>query len=270
MIHEWLDRVRPVIDAELQRRVPAGDDRLARAVRYAALGAGKRLRPAMVLAACDAVGGTHEQALPAAAGLELLHAYTLVHDDLPALDDDDLRRGRKTVHKEFDEATAILTGDALLTAAFGALADLGDRAAAAVELLARRAGAAELIQGQMSDLAMQSGEKTPSFADLEQMHAHKTGALFAAAAELGVIAAGADDGAAADADERDAFARYGMAVGIAFQFADDRDDGDFPETAEPRRARAAALLDEAIGIVNQYGERAEPLAELAKWIGARV
>ncbi|MCA9676686.1 MAG: polyprenyl synthetase family protein, partial [Myxococcales bacterium] len=156
-VQAWLDRVRPRIDAELDRRLAVDADdpgRLVEAMRYAVLGPGKRLRPALAIAACEAVGGTLDDALPVAAALELLHAYTLVHDDLPAMDDDDERRGRPTVHVAFGEAIAILAGDGLLTLAFGALADLGPRCAAAVEVLARRAGARWLLRGQAIDLAV--------------------------------------------------------------------------------------------------------------------
>lgn len=264
----WLDRVQPLIEAELQRRLrlpelPSGDPagRLADAVRYAALGPGKRLRPALVVAACEACGGAADDALAPAAAVELLHAYTLVHDDLPAMDDDEERRGRATVHIEFDEATAILSGDALLTFAFGALADLGPRAAAAVAVLARRAGALELLAGQARDLALQRLDAQPSFAELEGLHAGKTGALFSAAAELGAIAAGAGT------ETRGALARYGMCVGVAFQHADDRDDGDFAEHAAEADARRMALADEAQRLVEPLGEPATPLVALASWIG---
>src|SRR6185295_5975161 len=150
------DEARIAVDAELDARLRVrGDDpgKLAAAMHYAATGPGKRLRPALVLAAAEACGATREQALPAASAIEMLHAYTLVHDDLPAMDDDDERRGRPTVHIAFGEAIAILAGDGLLTAAFAALAELGANAAPAVAILARRAGAAELLAGQAIDLS---------------------------------------------------------------------------------------------------------------------
>src|SRR5262245_14341310 len=139
----FLDEVRALIDGELDRRLrPPADDpgRLVEAMHYAATGPGKRLRPAVLIAAAEACGATREAALPAAVAVEMLHAYTLVHDVLPAMDDDDLRRGRPTVHIAFGESVAILAGDGLLTTAFGALAELGPRAAAAGAVLARRAG----------------------------------------------------------------------------------------------------------------------------------
>src|ERR1700760_2000331 len=146
----FLEEMRIIVDPELDRRLkppPVEDDpgKLALAMHYAATGPGKRLRPAMVLAAAEACGGPRGAALPAAVALEMLHAYTLVHDDLPAMDDDDERRGRPTVHIAFGEAIAILAGDGLLTQAFGTLAELGASAAGAGRVLAQRAGRRELL-----------------------------------------------------------------------------------------------------------------------------
>jgi len=267
----WLDGSRPLIEQELARRLrnpteiedsdPVG--RLYSAMRYSALGPGKRLRPALVLAACKAAGGRQEHALPAAAALELLHAYTLVHDDLPAMDDDDERRGRPTVHIEFDEATAVLAGDGLLTAAFGSLTDLPSAAqtAAALKVLAARAGGAELLAGQALDLAVESDPSDVSFEALERVHAGKTGALFAAATELGGIAGGADQQAL------DKLARYGMAIGIAFQHADDRDDKQFAEHSARAAIRMAELCTEAEQLAASFGERGATLVAVARWIG---
>jgi geranylgeranyl pyrophosphate synthase len=267
MVRDWLDEVRPEIDAFLARRLQApGEDhgRLWEAMRYAALGPGKRLRPALTLAACAAVGADRAAALPAAAAVELLHAYTLVHDDLPCMDDDDERRGRPTVHIAFGEATAVLVGDGLLTEAFGALADLGPRAAAAVRVLARRAGAAELLAGQAIDLALGDPPRPVSFAELEALHAGKTGALFSAAVELGGIAGGAAPEVCRD------LARFGMAIGIAFQHADDRDDGDFGEHAAQASARMQELTAEAVGLARQFGAPGRMLLAVAEWMGTRA
>ena len=268
-VKQWLEETRPSIDAELDRRLsidPGDDDsrKLVEAMRYAALGAGKRLRPAMVLAACEAVGGRRAQAMPAAAAIEMLHAYTLIHDDLPALDDDVERRGRPTVHVAFGEATAILAGDGLLTAAFGALADLGPCAADAVAVLERRTGAAELIAGQARDLGQAERQAPLSLEQVEAIHAGKTGALFAASAELGAIAGRGTP------EQRERLARYGMSVGVAFQHADDRDDGEFAEHAEAARARMKGLCDEAVEIARSFGEPATPLLDLATWIGSKA
>ncbi|MGE5183229.1 MAG: polyprenyl synthetase family protein [Acidobacteriota bacterium] len=259
----FLDEARRTIDAELERRLrpPAEDPgRLAEAMWYAATGPGKRLRPAIVLAAADACGGDRARALPAAAAIEMLHAYTLVHDDLPAMDDDDERRGRPTVHRAFGEAIAILAGDGLLTAAFGALAELGPRAGEAVAVLARRAGAGELLAGQAIDLTA----PPTTLAEIERMHAAKTGALFAASAELGAIAAGAPAATCA------AHARYGLAIGIAFQHADDRDDAELVQHAAAAAARMRELCGEARSLVTPLLPRAARLDELAAWIAGRA
>ncbi len=258
----YLDEVRALIDGELARRlaIPADDPgRLVAAMHYAATGPGKRLRPAILFAAAEACGGTRAAALPAAAALEMLHAYTLVHDDLPAMDDDDERRGRPTVHIAFGEAIAILAGDGLLTAAFGALGELGPHAAAAVTALARRAGAAELLRGQAIDLT----RPPHTLAEIEQLHAAKTGALFAAAGELGAITAGADAATCA------ALARYGMAIGIAFQHADDRDDAELTEHAAAAADRMRELCAEASGIAGRFGG-GTVLEGFASWIGSRA
>ncbi len=259
----FFEEARHAVDADLERRLrPPTDDpgRLAEAMHYAATGPGKRLRPALVLAAADACGGSRAAALPAAAAIEMLHAYTLVHDDLPAMDDDDERRGRPTVHKAFGEATAILAGDGLLTAAFGALAELGPRAADAVAVLARRAGARELLLGQAIDLA---GPPT-ELAAIERMHAAKTGALFAASAELGAIAAGAPRAAC------EALGAYGLAIGIAFQHADDRDDGELVEHAAAAAARMRELCERARASLVSAGVRTGHLHELAAWFASRA
>ncbi len=260
----YLEEARADVEGELVRRLPIPADdpgRLNEAMHYAATGPGKRLRPALLLAAAEACGARRETALPAAAAIEMLHAYTLVHDDLPAMDDDDERRGRPTVHIVFGEAIAILAGDGLLTAAFGALADLGATTGAAVAVLARRAGSLELLQGQAIDLTAPPRD----LRELERLHAAKTGALFAAATELGAIAAGANAATCA------ALGRYGLAVGIAFQHADDRDDAEFREYAAPAADRIRALCSEACAIAVALGDAGLPVLEsYATWIGSRA
>jgi geranylgeranyl pyrophosphate synthase len=259
----YIDEARAWIDRELDERLRVrGDDpgRLAEAIHYAATGPGKRLRPAIVLAACEACGGTRAHALPCALAIEMLHAYTLVHDDLPAMDDDDERRGRPTAHKRFGEAIAILAGDGLLTAAFGALAELGAHAADAVAVLARRAGARELLLGQALDLTAPPRDGV----QLERMHAAKTGALFAASAELGGIAAGASP------TTRAALARFGLALGIAFQHADDRDDGEHVQRADVSAARMRELCADARAAIEPLGTRGSQLAAFASWIAAKA
>ncbi len=262
-LEAFLADARRWVEAALELRLrPSGDDpgRLREAMHYAATGPGKRLRPAVVLAAAEACGGTRDTALPAACAIEMLHAYTLVHDDLPAMDDDDERRGRPTVHVAFGDAIAILAGDGLLTAAFGALAELGSRAPAAVAVLARRAGASELLAGQAIDLT----RPPTTLAEIERLHAAKTGALFAASAELGAIAAGATDAVASS------LGAYGLAIGIAFQHADDRDDGELVEHAAAAAERIRVLGDEARAIATQLGPRAARLIDIAAWFSARA
>ena len=259
----FLEEMRVLVDRDLDRRLkPPADDpgRLVEAMHYAATGPGKRLRPAIVIAAAEACGGTREAALPAAAALEMLHAYTLVHDDLPAMDDDDERRGRPTVHVAFGEAIAILAGDGLLTEAFATLAELGPRAADAVRVLAQRAGRAELLLGQAIDLHA----PPHTLAEIERMHAAKTGALFAAAGELGAIAAGASPATCA------ALGRYGLAIGIAFQHADDRDDAELVEHADAAAARMRELCTSARAEISQLGASAALLDAIAAWILARA
>ena len=253
----FLEEVRVQVDRELDRRLaPPADDpgKLCAAMHYAATGPGKRLRPALVLAAAEAFGA-RERALPAAVAIEMLHAYTLVHDDLPAMDDDDERRGRPTVHIAYGEAIAILAGDGLLTVALAIAAEHG---AAAVQCLAKRAGAHELLGGQAIDLA----QPPKTFEEIEVLHAKKTGALFAAAAELGAIAAGQPPEVCAR------LGRYGMAIGIAFQHADDRDDHEFAQYAERAQARMRAACAEAAQIAREL--RATKLEAIAAWIAARA
>ena len=262
MLAEFLEKVRAAVDADLARRLPEVDPdpgRVAEAMRYAVLGGGKRLRPALVVAGAAACGGSLEDALPAASAVELLHAYTLVHDDLPAMDDDDERRGKPTVHVAFGEGIAVLVGDALLTLAFGTLADLPPaRAAEAVRVLAARAGANELIAGQARDLGGPPGD----FEELEAIHRGKTGALFAAATEMGGIAAGAD------AQGRAILAEIGMTLGVAFQHADDLADGDQPGHAVRARTRAAELVERARRVLPHFAPRGHELGLVADWVAS--
>jgi geranylgeranyl pyrophosphate synthase len=265
-LHGFLDDVRVAVDEDLARRLtpPAIDrGRLVEAMCYAATGPGKRLRPAVLIAAAEACGGSRASALPAASAIEMLHAYTLVHDDLPAMDDDDERRGRPTVHVVFGEAIAILAGDGLLTQAFATLAELGPHTAAAVAVLAQRAGSRELLAGQAIDLTAARSELATIEA-IEQLHAAKTGALFAAAAELGAIAAGAPSQVC------HSLGRYGLAIGIAFQHADDRDDGEFGELAEAASQRMRELGAEARAIAASLGDRGDRLAAIAAWFAAQA
>jgi geranylgeranyl diphosphate synthase, type II len=197
--------------------------RLHEAMRYGALAPGKRVRPLLALTACEAVGGRWRDALPAAAALECVHAFSLVHDDLPAMDDDDYRRGRLTTHKKYGEAMGLLAGDALIALAFEELVQLGRhgvtsaRVSEAVRVLGRAAGSRELIAGQVLDLAAEQrgARRRPSAASVRAIHERKTGALIGAALELGALAGGAR------AATRRRFARLGRTMGWAFQIHDD-------------------------------------------------
>ena len=206
-----VETVNRALDALLP---PANEQpaRLHEAMRYSVFAGGKRLRPALCIAACEACGGTAEQALPAACALELLHTYTLIHDDLPAMDDDTLRRGRPTCHIQFDEATAILAGDALLTFAFEVLATRPQGGALVLEL-ARAAGSRGVIGGQMED--MDAEGKTPDAKRVEYIHRNKPAALIRAACVMGGLCAGAN------VQTLEKLAQYGENAGLAFQLADD-------------------------------------------------
>ncbi len=209
------------MNAELDRLLPpvqGPENRVVEAMRYAALDGGKRLRPFLVCAAADLFAVPRERALRAAAAIEMVHCYSLVHDDLPAMDDDDLRRGRPTVHKKFDEATAILAGDALLTEAFAVLADPATHPDGAVRAdlvreLAAASGAAGMVGGQMIDLL--AGRLNLDRDGLTRLQNMKTGCLIAGSCRLGAILGGAA------LREREALAAYGIAMGLAFQIADD-------------------------------------------------
>jgi geranylgeranyl pyrophosphate synthase len=182
--------------------------------RYVLFGGGKRVRPFLALAAVEAVGGSVEDGLPWAIAVEMVHTYSLVHDDLPSMDDDDLRRGRPTCHRAFDEAHAILAGDALFTRAFGVLSEAHWSAETTVSLtrmLAHAAGGAGMVGGQVLDISGQLNTVT----DVQEMQRLKTGALIGAAAEGGAVAAGAPTDTVA------ALARYGAALGMLFQLTDD-------------------------------------------------
>jgi geranylgeranyl pyrophosphate synthase len=276
----WMNGRRVELEQALARVLPpsrppeADPGRLGEAMRYAVLGGGKRLRPLLTLAAWQACcvegaqSDTARPALDAACAIELVHCYSLVHDDLPAMDDDDVRRGRPTLHRAFDEATAVLTGDALLTLAFELLAEVCPHA---VRVMARRAGWEGMIDGQARDLELR--QSTASIEALETLHRSKTGALFAAAAELGLVAAtpcrkpphSAQHSAPHGAD----LPGYGLALGIAFQHVDDLDDADHAEHAAIARVRVRTLLEEAERRVTPLSDAATPLVAIARRIGGR-
>ena len=267
----WLDSARSWVDAELTARVPVPDahpERLHRAIHHALFGGGKRLRPALVRLVCTELGGALADAANAAVAIELVHTYSLVHDDLPCMDDDDLRRGRPTVHVAYDEATAVLVGDALLTMAFECLA-ADRRAGDLASVLARAAGPAGMVGGQMLDLTLE--ESARDLTRVADMHARKTGALFSAAAEMGAIVAGAAD---ADDERRTAAREYGSALGLCFQAVDDLldvtgDAGTLGKTPGKDAALERATLVAAVG-VPAAREEARGLAEAVRGAAARL
>ena len=219
-IIETCRSLREHVNRQLEKYVeqaPGIPPRLQEAMSYSLLAGGKRLRPILVLLSCEACGGAIEAALPAACAMEMVHTYSLIHDDLPAMDNDDLRRGRPTSHVIFGEALAILAGDGLLTLAFEVLArDVapGETAAACCADLARAAGMAGMVGGQVADLEAE-GRTVASLEELEGIHRRKTGALLASSLTLGARIAGASN------EDLHRLASYGRALGLAFQITDD-------------------------------------------------
>ncbi|UXJ53685.1 (2E,6E)-farnesyl diphosphate synthase [Pseudomonas citronellolis] len=293
MIAAYQARCQARVDAALETLfTPPREDlqRLYQAMRYSVVNGGKRVRPLLAYAACEALGGDPARADGAACAVELIHAYSLVHDDLPAMDDDDLRRGQPTTHIAFDEACAILAGDGLQALAFEVLAEArlnpqdAETRLAMVTALARAAGSAGMVGGQAIDLEA-VGRKIDQAA-LETMHRHKTGALIEASVRLGALASGQ-----ADAERLEALARYAGAIGLAFQVQDDildvesdtatlgktqgkdqaHDKPTYPALLglEAAKAYALALRDQALAALEGFGEGAEPLRELARYIVER-
>ncbi|MDE1166734.1 MAG: polyprenyl synthetase family protein [Pseudomonas sp.] len=290
MIDRYQSRCQVRVNEALQGLFVAPTPELARlyeAMRYSVMNGGKRVRPLLAYAACETLGGEPELANGAACAVELIHAYSLVHDDLPAMDDDDLRRGQPTTHKAFDEACAILAGDGLQSLAFTALLDpqLSPQQDATrllmVQALALAAGPAGMVGGQAIDLGS-VGLKLDQKA-LEYMHRHKTGALIEASVKLGALASGR-----ADASELKALQAYAQAIGLAFQVQDDildvesdtatlgkrqgadiaRDKPTYPALLglDAAKAYALELRDLALHALRPFGEGAEPLRDLARYI----
>jgi geranylgeranyl diphosphate synthase type II len=293
-LEAYLAERRTQIEAALEQALRPSEStppRLLEAMRYAVLSGGKRVRPILALAACEAVPAAPALALPFGCAIELVHAYSLVHDDLPAMDDDELRRGRPTVHVVYGEALAILAGDALLTEAFRVAAE-GARAAGvdpvrALDLIATiavAAGAGGMVGGQVADLEAEG--VAADRAVVESIHRRKTAALIAAAVDAGAIA-GEATGA-----RRAAFAEYGRALGLAFQIADDILDATAPTAVTGKRvggdaahgkatypavlglegARNAAreLLARCLAATAELGAPAEPLRAIARFVVERA
>ncbi len=286
-----LAAIREQVDKALDRALPpetAWPATIHRAVRYSLFAGGKRIRPALVIASGEALGGARADLMPLACAVEMIHTYSLIHDDLPAMDDDDLRRGKPTSHKVFGEAIAILAGDALLTRAFHLLAEVpggGDEArlrrrVRATAILGEACGTTGLIGGQVMDL--ESEGRPIDAADLERLHRAKTGALLSACVRGGAILGGADEAGL----ER--LSRYASAIGLAFQVVDDvldatEDAEHLGKTAgkdeaakkatyvsvhglEAARRLAGSLRQEALDALAPLGPRGELLAAIARLI----
>lgn len=293
-IKAYLAAKKDIVNETLETIVPPATSfppAIHEAMRYSLFAGGKRIRPILAIAAAEALGGKTQGLLPVAAALELIHTYSLIHDDLPAMDNDDLRRGRPTCHKVYGEAIAILAGDGLLTLAFEVLSDpkrLKAVDAATMVSIIREIGSASgvfgMVGGQVVDI--QSEGREIDFPTLEYIHTHKTGALIRASIRTGALAAGAGK------EQRDAMTRYAEQVGLAFQIADDilditateeelgKDIGSdlkkgkktFPSFLglDESRRRADEVAGHAIEALKGFNGQADPLRDLARYIVKRV
>ena len=289
----YLEERRLQVDEALGRYLPEAGDHpkeIHEAVRYSVFAGGKRLRPILVLAAAEAAGGQVEHALPAAAAIELIHTYSLIHDDLPAMDDDDFRRGRPTCHKVYGEALAILAGDALLTQAFILLSGEppapGIAAPARLRVIneiAQAAGSRGMVGGQVVDILQEDREV--DLATLLYLHTHKTGSLIRACLRVGGIIS------SAGSEQMEALTRYGDRIGLAFQIVDDildvegslealgkragsdvrKKKATFPGLLglEESRQRARSLVREAKHALRVFGDRGAALGAIADYVVAR-
>lgn len=289
-LKQYLEDRRLMVEEALEVALPQQDGpetRVVEAMRYSLFAGGKRLRPILCLAASEAVGGDLKAAMPAGCALEMIHTYSLIHDDLPAMDDDDLRRGKPTNHKVFGEAIAILAGDGLLTEAFVLLSDynslLPERAVQVIGVIAEAASYRGMVGGQVVDILSQN--KRAELETVQQMHSRKTAALIAAATESGALSGKGSEAQVA------ALGRYGRAIGLAFQIADDILDieGDtellgkttgadeargkvtYPAAVGLQRSRQAAneMVNDALAALEGFDDRANPLRSLANYIITR-
>ncbi len=286
LFSQYTNQLRDRVDTALRMQIELGDgcpQRLREAIAYSLLAPGKRLRPMLVLMAAEACGGSIETALPAAVAVEMVHTYSLVHDDLPAMDDDDLRRGQPTCHRKYGEATAILVGDALLTMAFEVLArqvEPPETAAACCAALAQAAGPCGMVGGQADD--MDGPGADGGLDELISIHSRKTGALIQVSLKLGALTAGADATQLAAVDQ------YGQRLGLAFQITDDLLDVRSDEATTGKRVgkdadrgkltfpgllgterssrRAEQLVAEGCEALVPLGARADGLEALARYV----
>jgi len=286
---DFLARARSWVEEGLDRALPPEGElpeSLHGAMRYAVFGGGKRLRPALALGACETLGGSPGDALAGAVAFELIHTYSLVHDDLPSMDDDDLRRGRPTCHKVYGEALALLAGDALQALAFQVIASWppgGERALATARILGRAAGSLGMVGGQVLDLEGEGRE--PDLEAVRAIHERKTAAMIAGALQAGGAAAGAPP------ERVELLGKAGILLGLAFQIRDDvldetADAGTLGKTPgkdrksgkrtwpaavglEESRARAETLVREGLALLEEAGIRKGPLPELALYLASR-
>ena len=293
-LNVYLNEQRVRIDAALDRFLPKETElphSVHKAMRYSVFAGGKRVRPILMLAACEAVGGNSGRALPAACAMEMIHTYSLIHDDLPAMDDDDFRRGNPTNHKVFGEAIAILAGDALLTEAFKLTSDprFADGCEpsgllAVIHEIATCAGSYGMVGGQVIDMESE-GCRDIDLATVQYIHTHKTGALIKASVVVGALLGGAVGAQLA------AITRYGESAGLAFQIADDildvegtteeigkdagsdqaRGKATYPAVMGVVAAKeeAGAMMDEALRSLEIFGAEAQPLRDIAQYIVQR-
>lgn len=278
-LEAYMRQKREMVEEALRRYLPREDaipSRLPEAMRYSVFTGGKRIRPVLMLAACEVVGGDPRKALPFACALEMIHTYSLIHDDLPAMDDDDLRRGFATSHRVFGEAMAILAGDALLTEAFRLMASPEARGglpeALVLEVIAdiaQAAGVKGMVGGQALDV--ESEGKAVDLETLRWIHCHKTAAMISVAVSTGAKIGGATP------EELEALKRYGKTIGLAFQVVDDILDMEEEKAATyPRvvglveaKREAERLLQEALEALKPLQERSKPLQAIARFIVER-
>jgi geranylgeranyl diphosphate synthase, type II len=286
-LHAYLDSRKKIVDQALRDYLPPSDTwptKLHQSMNYSIAAGGKRLRPILVIAAAEALGKTYENVLPTACALEFIHTYSLIHDDLPAMDDDDLRRGQPTNHRVHGEAMAILAGDSLLTEAFHLIArnSKPDQAAVTLEVISRIAaasGSRGMAGGQAVDLL--SEKVKISLEELERLHRHKTGKLIQVSIEAGALTAGADR------RQLESLSRFGECIGLSFQIADDvldieggeeigKDIGSdvanekatYPSILglEESKRLARELTEEALGVLRDFDAKADPLREIARYV----
>ncbi len=292
-LKDYIQKRKEIVDSNLDVFLPkpqGPSGKVVEAMRYSLSAGGKRVRPILMMAACEAVGGDFNPIMPAACAMECVHTYSLIHDDLPAMDDDDLRRGKPTCHKVFGEAVAILAGDALLTYAFELMTHPemltqldGGLVNRAIHVFARAAGVSGMVGGQTADVLFEG--KPIDAQTLDYIHRHKTGALIRASVEMGALLGGGGP------QQVERLSRYGTALGLAFQVVDDLLDvvGDEEKLGKPvgsdernrkatypalfgleeTRKRAEELKNEALENLSGFGPEADPLRAIAIYVVER-